>query len=79
MYDSFRQLDGRHPWRRVSEQGYVDYRVRRRDGGRVVSFNFDLARELGLIPQNHASQITAALERVILDTFALQILNEYDE
>src|SRR4051812_28539324 len=79
MYDLFKQLDGRHPWRAVSEVGYVDYRAHRRDGGRVIYFNFDLARELGLIPANHASQVTAALERVILDTFALQIINEYDE
>lgn len=79
MYDSFKQLDGQHPWRGVSDLGYVDYRARRREGGRVIYFNYDLARELALIPANHANHITPALERVILDTFALQIINEYDE
>jgi hypothetical protein len=78
MYGKFKALDGRHPWRKVSADGYVDYRARHRDGGSVVWFNFDLAREMELIPANHARRLTRALERALLDTFSLQIINEYD-
>ena len=78
MYDKFKSLDGRHPWRCVSRDGYVDYSARYRDGGRVAYFNFDLAKELELIPANHAQKLTRELEQIILETFALQIINEYD-
>src|SRR5688500_16222469 len=78
MYEGFEQLDGSHPWRKVSPDGYVDYRARIRTGGSVVYFNFDLAREMRLIPANHADRVTPALEKVILETFSLQIINEYD-
>jgi hypothetical protein len=47
-------------------------------GGRVVWFNFDLAREMHLIPANHAHRLTSALEQAILETFSLRIINEYD-
>ncbi|MGH7214299.1 MAG: protein adenylyltransferase SelO family protein [Tepidisphaeraceae bacterium] len=78
MYELFKSLDGRHPWRDASPHGYVDYHVRARDGGRVVYFNHDLSRELGLVPSNHADRMTAGLERAVLDAFSLQIINEYD-
>lgn len=78
MYEKLKGLDGRHPWRSVSPDGFVDYHVRARAGGRVIYFNYALARELDLIPTNHADRMDARLERSILDTFALQIINEYD-
>ena len=78
MYDKFSQLDGRHAWRDVCRDGYVDYRVRPRTGGRVIYFNFELAIELELIPPNHARRLNRRLEQTILDTFALRIINEYD-
>src|SRR5262249_35124069 len=78
MYEKFKSLDGRHPWRCVSRDGYVDYSARYRDGGHVTYFNFDLARELELIPANHARKLTRELEKSILETFSLQIINEYD-
>jgi uncharacterized protein YdiU (UPF0061 family) len=78
MYEKFKLLDGRHPWRAASPHGYVDYHARTRAGGKVCYFNHALAKELDLIPQNHARRMTAALEKAILDTFALQIVNEYD-
>ena len=52
--------------------------MRCRNGGRVAYFNFPLARELGLVPAGHADKLNAALEAKILDTFSLQIINEYD-
>ena len=78
MYEKLTALDGRHPWRDVSPHGYVDYHVRSRPGGRVIYFNYALGRELQIIPANHASRMDARLERALLDTFALQIINEYD-
>jgi uncharacterized protein YdiU (UPF0061 family) len=78
MYEKLKSLDGQHPWRNVSPDGYVDYHVRPRPGGRVIYFNYPLARELGLIPANHAERMDARLERALLDAFALQIVNEYD-
>ena len=78
MYEKFKELDGSHPWREVSPDGYVDYRARYRPQGRVLFFNFPLAREMGLIPEDHPSSINKDLEQAILDTFSLRIINEYD-
>jgi uncharacterized protein YdiU (UPF0061 family) len=78
LYEKFKEIDGRHPWRNVSPDGYVDYQARYRPHGRVIYFNFALAKEMGLIPVDHTASITKDLEQVILDTFALQIINEYD-
>jgi len=78
MYGAFAQLDGSHPWREVSPDGYQDYQARYRPGGRVVYFNFPLAAELGLVRSNHPKRMNRRLEKAILDTFALQIINEYD-
>ena len=78
MYEKFKEVDGTHPWRNVSPDGYVDYRARYRPQGRVVYFNFPLAKEMGLIPADHPSQINKQLEQIILDTFSLVIINEYD-
>jgi uncharacterized protein YdiU (UPF0061 family) len=78
MYEKFSEIDGRHPWRNVSPDGYVDYQARYRPHGRVLYFNFPLAKEMGLIPADHPSRVNKDLEQVILNTFSLQIINEYD-
>ena len=78
MYQRFHELDGDHPWRAAAPDGFVDYHARLRTGGNVIYFNFELAREMELIPANHASNLTPALQKVILETFAIQIINEYD-
>jgi uncharacterized protein YdiU (UPF0061 family) len=78
MYEKFNEVDGRHPWRSVSPDGYVDYQARYRPHGRVLYFNFPLAKEMGLIPPDHSPGINKELEQAILDTFSLQIINEYD-
>jgi uncharacterized protein YdiU (UPF0061 family) len=78
MYEKFKELDGTHPWRNVSADGYLDYRARYRPKGRVLYFNFPLAREMELIPLDHPPAINKELEQVILETFSLQIINEYD-
>jgi hypothetical protein len=77
-YPRFRQIDGRHPLRRAVPCGYIDYAARRRRDGAVAYFNFALAEEMGLIPENHPRRLDAGLRRAILDTFCLVIINEYD-
>jgi uncharacterized protein YdiU (UPF0061 family) len=78
MYEKFQEVDGTHPWRCVSPDGYVDYQARYRPHGRVLYFNFPLAKEMGLVSEDHPSRINKDLEQVILDTFSLQIINEFD-
>ena len=78
LYEKFNEIDGGHPWRDVSPDGYIDYQARYRPHGRVLYFNFPLAKEMGLIPSDHPPHIDKDLEQVILDTFSLQIINEYD-
>jgi len=78
QYRRFYKIDGRHPWREVSPDAYVDYAVRTRHGGKVFYFNFELAKEMGLIDKRHPRRLNAALSKAILDTFSLVIINEYD-
>jgi len=78
MYKNFEKIDGTHPWRKVSAEGYLDYPVRYRAGGRVLFFNFPLAKEMGLISKNHPTRMNPKLEEAILKTFSIQILNEHD-
>jgi len=77
-YRHFSTIDGRHPLREAIPDGYIDYSARRRREGSVFYFNFPLAREIGLIPKGHPDDMNAALKRVLLDTFSIQIINEYD-
>jgi uncharacterized protein YdiU (UPF0061 family) len=79
MYEAFAKLDGSHPWRDVSPDGYVDYPARYRPGGSVIYFNYALAAELGLISRRHPRRMNERLERAILETFAIQIVNEFDQ
>ncbi len=78
MYEKFKELDGTHPWRDVSPDGFIDYRARYRRKGRVLYFNFPLARELELIRFDHPRVLNKDLEQAILETFSLQIINEHD-
>ena len=78
MYEKLKEINGLHPWRSVSPDAYVDYRARYRDGGRVLYFNYPLAMEMGLIPKDHPTRMTKRLERALLETFSLQIINEHD-
>ena len=45
-YPGFKQIDGTHSFRSAVPYGYVDYPVRRRRGGKVFYFNFELAKEI---------------------------------
>ncbi len=78
MYEKFKKIDGRHPWREVSPDGYIDYQARYRPNGRVLYFNFALAREMELLSTDHKPTMNKDLEQAILETFSLRIINEYD-
>lgn len=77
-YTSFLKIDGRHPYREAVSDGYVDYAAYTRSGGEVFYFNFDLAKEMGLIAKSHPHELNKELRDAILYTFSLQIINEYD-
>jgi uncharacterized protein YdiU (UPF0061 family) len=77
-YCAFSRLNGEHPFKSQVPGARVEYKVRYRKGGKVSFFNFELAKEMGLISKNHADCLNPELEREILDTFALVIINEYD-
>ncbi len=77
-YASFSTIDGTHPFRDRVPGGHVDYCARRLKNAQVAYFNFALAREMGLIRDDHPAAMTRGLRRAILDAFALVIVNEYD-
>lgn len=78
-YSAFDAINGLHPWREAAPDGFVDYPAYRRTDGKILYFNFDLAKEIGLIPASHPHKMNARLEKKILDAFAIQIVNEYDQ
>ena len=77
-YPGFGQINGKHPLREAVPNGFVDYPVRTRQGGEVFYFNFELAKEMGLIPGNHPHKLNKSLCNTILQTFSLEVINEYD-
>jgi len=77
-YNSFDTLDGSHPFKDVVEDGHVDYEARSRKGAKIRYFNFDLAKEMGLLPKSHPNGLNNKLSEKILKTFSLMIINEYD-
>lgn len=79
IYSRFDLIDGQHPWMKAVPEGYVPYRVRKLNAGKVAYFNFALAKEMGLITDQHPNAMNSQLEEKILETFSLQIINEYDE
>ena len=77
-YVNFAHLNGEHPFKSQVPGGRVEYRARFRKGGKVAFFNFELAKEMGLIAKGHPHQMNPDLEKEILETFSLTIINEYD-
>ncbi len=76
---AFAAIDGSHPWQSTVPEGYVLYPVRTLNRGNIAYFNFPLAKEMGLIPEDHPHRLNAHLVKTILTTFAIQIVNEYDQ
>lgn len=79
FYATFGKLNGQHPWMDQVPEGYVAYRVRQLGQGKVAYFNFVLAKEMGLIDSRHPHEMTDELEKKLIETFSIQIINEYDE
>ncbi len=77
-YPAFAYLNGKHPFKDQVPGGRVEYKARYKKGGKVAFFNFQLAKEMGLINKTHAEVMSADLEKEILETFSLVIINEYD-
>lgn len=78
-YSSFDEVDGRHPFKKACPGSFVDYQARHRKGGKLAYFNFDLAKEMGLIPKDHPETVTKELAEKFLETFSLIIINEFDQ
>jgi uncharacterized protein YdiU (UPF0061 family) len=78
-YSVFQQLDGRHPWQSSVPEGMILYPTRQLAQGKVSYFNFELAKEMGLIPKDHGHRLNRKLTEAILQTFCLRIINEYDQ
>lgn len=77
LYHSFERINGDHPLKKVCGV-HVEYQARRRRGGRVRFFNFELAKEMGLINEKHSNELNLELEKKILETFSLVIINDWD-
>ena len=75
----FQKLDGHHPWQEAVPEGCVLYPVRRLEKGQVAWFNFALAREMGLIDAKAPDVMTPELHEILINTFSLQIVNEWDQ
>ncbi len=78
-YARFDSLDGSHPWMEAVPEGQISYPVRELNHGKVTYFNFQLAKEMGLIDPDHPNQLNKKLEERLLKTFAIRIINEYDQ
>ena len=78
LYQKFDDINGSHLLKMKNPESIVEYQARHKKGGEVVYFNFPLAKSMGLIPNNHTTKLYKALEKKIIDTFSLVIINEYD-
>jgi uncharacterized protein YdiU (UPF0061 family) len=77
-YQEFEQINGEHPFKDAVPFGYVDYEARVRPNGKLAYFNFDLAREMSLIPENHPDEYNDDLRQAVINSFGLVIINEHD-
>ncbi|MGB0909343.1 MAG: hypothetical protein ACPGYT_03200, partial [Nitrospirales bacterium] len=77
-YERFHLINGKHDYQKAVPEGAVGYAVRMRKGGKLIYFNYNLAKEMGLIAEDHPQKMNQQLSAKVLDTFSLQIINEYD-
>lgn len=77
-YNRLDKINGDHPLKEILPDGYIAYKARLRKGGKVSYFNFDLAKEMGLLPKDHKNELNDLLIEKLLQTFSIQIINEYD-
>lgn len=79
LYGSLDLLDGSHILMDVVSESCVLYPVRMLQKGHVTYFNYTLAKEMGLIAGDHPHIMNKALEKKLIETFSLRIVNEYDQ
>ncbi len=77
-YSGISSINGEHPLKESVPFGYIEYPVRKRKHGRVLYFNFRLAKEMGMIPEDHPHELSEKLTETLLGTFSLIIINEHD-
>jgi uncharacterized protein YdiU (UPF0061 family) len=78
-YGRFNKLDGSHPLKNLIPNFCIEYKARIRPGGKVKFFNFELAKNMGLIAKEHPEELNPDLEKVLLEHFGIIIINEFDE
>jgi len=78
QYENIGRIDGRHPLQQTTPEMCLLYEARTRQGAEVAYFNFDLAREMGLIESHHPNTLNTDLSRALIHAFSLVIINEYD-
>ena len=77
-YSTFDRICGSHPFKAAVPGGYVEYAVKTRHGGEVFYFNFELAQEMGLLPEGCNKSLNKKLNQKLLDTFSIEVINEYE-
>lgn len=78
-YNAFHKIDGSHSWQSEVPEGCILYPVRELRQGEVLYFNYELAKEMGLIPKSHPRAMNAELKKALLETFSIRIINEFDQ
>ncbi|MES2769954.1 MAG: hypothetical protein V4596_12485 [Bdellovibrionota bacterium] len=78
-YQRFDLIDGTHPWQEALKDQVVLYPVRELNRGKIMYFNYRLAKEMGLIPADHPQKMNKDLEKKLLKTFSIQIINEFEQ
>ncbi len=78
-YARFREVDGQHAFKQAVPHAYVDYPARRRHDGQVAYFNFELAKEMGLIPLDHPERLNAELRKAIRNNSRRRAPRGYEE
>ncbi len=77
-YEQFDKVDGGHSFKSAVPNGYVEYRVKTRHNGEVFYFNFELAKEMGLLAADHRHRLNKGLCAKLLETFSIEVINEYE-
>lgn len=77
-YTMFDKIDGSHTFKSAVPDGYVEYRVKTRHNGEVFYFNFELAKEMGLLAADHRHLLNKSLCAKLLETFSIEVINEYE-
>jgi uncharacterized protein YdiU (UPF0061 family) len=77
-YEKIRNINGQHPLKVPLNRMYVAYQARTLDNCEVVYFNYNLAKEMGIIPENHPHELNTELKKALVESFGIRIINEYD-